>query len=87
MDWGLIAKESPVAPPKTFAQPSRVDVSTEAKMKKAVYIAPNEMQPDTQTVASNLAEVDEEIARAKKIGNKAGLAALTDIRNNIKKAM
>jgi hypothetical protein len=65
MDWGLIAKESPVARPKTFTQPSPVDVSTEAKMKKAVYIAPNEMQPDTRSLADNLADIDNEIKNAK----------------------
>lgn len=65
MEWGLIAKESPVAPPKTFHKPSPVDVSTEAKMKKAVYIAPHEKQPDTQSLQSNLAEIDLEIKNAK----------------------
>lgn len=65
MEWGLIAKESPVAPPKPFVQPSAVDVSTEAKMKKAVYIAPSEMQPDTRSLAANLADIDNEIKNAK----------------------
>ena len=65
MEWGLIAKESPIAPPKPFAQPSPVDVSTEAKMKKAVYIAPSEMQPDTRSLAANLADIDNEIKNAK----------------------
>ena len=87
MEWGLIAKETPAAPSKVFSQPSTVDVSTEVKMKKAVYIAPSEVQPDTKSLASNLSDVDDEIARAKKIGNKVGLDALIDIRNNIKKAM
>ena len=67
MEWGLIAKESPVAPPKSnvpFA-PSPVDVSTEAKMKKAVHIAAHERMPDTQSLQSNLAEIDNEIKNAK----------------------
>lgn len=67
MEWGLIAKESHVAPPKAYVPttPSRVDVSTEAKMKKAVYIAPSEMQPDTRSLADNLADIDNEIKNAK----------------------
>lgn len=64
MEWGLIAKQAPIAPSKTFHNPSTVDVSTEAGMKKAVVIKASEVQPDTQSLASNLAEIDKEIANA-----------------------
>ncbi len=80
MEWGLIAKESPVAPPKSnvpFA-PSPVDVSTEAKMKKAVHIATHERMPDTQSLQSNLAEIDNEIKNAKSSGQIAILKAARD---------
>lgn len=54
--------------PQMFKPPvdtTRVDVSTEAGMKKAVDIKPSERQPDTQSIQSNLAEIDDEIKRAK----------------------
>lgn len=65
MDWGLIAKESPVDHPKTFTPPSPVDVSTEAKMKKALYIAPHEVQaaPVEESPSYKLSEIDSELAR------------------------
>lgn len=77
MEWGLIAKESPVAPfkPTVPFSPSPVDVSTEAKMKKAVVIQPHERQPDTQSLQSNLAEIDLEIKKATSAKTKAILVA------------
>lgn len=58
--------EAPVAQPAiAIRKPSGgVDVSTEANMKKASFITPTEKQPDTQSDASNLAEIDGEIKRA-----------------------
>ena len=67
-DWGIIARESEKQAPKKAPAPpvyapSPVDVSTEAKMKKAITIQPHERQPDTQSLESNLAEIDLEISR------------------------
>ena len=77
MDWGLIAKQSPVEAPKATVTvaPSAVDVSTEAKMRKAVVIQPHERMPDTQSLASNLAEIDVEIKNAKDKSVRAILVA------------
>lgn len=89
MEWGLIAKESPVAPskPSVPLTPSRVDVSTEAKMKKAVYIAPHEVMPDTQSDSSNVAEIQMEIDREmkKKDPSKTILNILNEEKNKYAK--
>ena len=77
MEWGLIAKQAPVEASKATVPvaPSTVDVSTEAKMKKAVVIQPHERMPDTQSLASNLAEIDVEIKNAKDKSVRAILVA------------
>lgn len=93
MEWGLIAKQAPVAPSKATVPvaPSSVDVSTEAGMKKAVVIQPHERMPDTQSLASNLAEIDLEIKNAKDKGvrdilvqQRARLAKESNIRREAK---
>ena len=51
--------------PSVFVQPvdkTTVSYQNEEAMKKAVVIQPSERQPDTQSLASNLAEIDKEIA-------------------------
>lgn len=70
MEWGLIAKEgnknAPV-PVKAPSTPARVDVSTEAKMKKAAIIQPHEVQPNIheESKSNRLAELQKEIKNAK----------------------
>lgn len=68
MEWGVIAKQAdnlPAPIQQVPKEPARVDVSTEANLKKAVVIQPHERQPDTQSLASNLAEIDQEIKNTK----------------------
>ena len=57
--WGgaKIAKPKPT--------PSLTRPQNEAAMKKAAVIQPHEVMPDTQSVASNIAEIDAEIKRAR----------------------
>lgn len=52
--------------PAALPMPSPVDVRTEDKMKKAAVIQAHERMPDTQSVSSNLQEIDAEIAREMK---------------------
>lgn len=54
--------------PVTLPTASAVPVKTEAQMKLAAVIQPNERMPDTQSPSSNIAEIDAEIAVAKKRG-------------------
>ncbi len=54
--------------PSVFTKPvdkTTVSYKTDEAMQKAVVIKPSEVQPDTQTLASNLAEIDQEIANSK----------------------
>lgn len=62
MDWKVKPRKEASS---SFVVPSKVDVSTEAKMKKAAVILPSERQPDTRSAASNLAEIDAELGKTK----------------------
>lgn len=71
MPWDMDWKEKPrVAPSSPLPrainmQPSMVNVKTEAMMKKAVVITPEERMPDTMSAQQNLALIDKEIANTK----------------------
>lgn len=67
MDWKEKPRVAPSSPPVKGVnmQPSMVNVKTEAMMKKAVVIAPNEQMPDTMSAQQNLALIDKEIASTK----------------------
>lgn len=66
--------------PKVKTPKSDVSFKTEADMKRAVVIPPDEVMPDTRSVASNLAELDKEIANTK---NPTILRILQDERKRI----
>ena len=68
MPWDMDWKEKPrkEAPkPVPMASPTKVNVRTEADMRKAMIINPNEVQPDTRSAESNLAEIDAELSKTK----------------------
>lgn len=90
MEWGIIAKQvnntpAPEAVPPTPAASG--PILNETQMRKNVVIQPHERQPDTQSLASNLAEIDKEIADAKKSNNKAAITVLTEHRNKLAKGL
>lgn len=63
MDWKVKPRKEASSP--VPVAPTKVDVSTEAKMKKAAVILPSERQPDSSTDLSNLAEIEKEIKNTK----------------------
>lgn len=67
MDWKEKPRVAPSSPPAKGVnmQPSMVNVKTEAMMKKAIVIAPNEQMPDTMSAQQNLALIDKEIANTR----------------------
>lgn len=77
LPWeGVDTTPDPKSAPRVIKEPSPVDVSTEPKMISAAKIQPHEVMSDTQSAASNLAEIDTEIANAMKSGNSRAVKIL-----------
>lgn len=76
MPWDMSWKAKKAVEAVKPSQPITQDASAyanERAMKKTAVIHPSERQPDTQSVESNIAEIDKELARAK---NKSIIAIL-----------
>ena len=65
-DWKV--KAAPTTTPPVKMPTEAVDVSTEAKMKKAAIIQTSEVLPDTRSHQSNIDEIDQELAKTKDEG-------------------
>lgn len=62
-DWKV--KAAPTTTPPVKMPTEAVDVSTEAKMKKAAIIQTSEALPDTRSHQSNIDEIDQELSKTK----------------------
>lgn len=64
--------------PVKSISPKSIDFKSDKGVREALVIKPNEVMPDTQSVASNIAEIDNEIKNAKSSKQIAILKAARD---------